>query len=134
MHMISERCAIAAPSSDHACRRALAESWRTNADGRLVNVVDPPCVLWLRQLLGRAVLGPERQHLGHLIDIVAQWAPGRADAPVNGLIVDIGGEDVFVPVKAVRSCTSPLIAYAIVPRRGTYSEARRLGDLCLGHA
>src|SRR5687767_1791823 len=123
MHLVSAWCATTAPSSDPACGRALAESWRTDADNRLVSAGDPPCVVWLRQLLGRAVRGPERQHLGHVIDVVAQWAPGGADAPVNGLIVDIGGEDVYVPVKAVRGCTSPLMVLIVAPRRGSCRRA-----------
>jgi hypothetical protein len=128
MHLISERRATTAPSSGHACGRAAAEGWRTDADGRLVGADDRKRVVWLRQLLGRAVLGPARQHLGHVSDVVAHWAPGGVDAPVKGLFVDVGGEDVFVPVKALRGWPNPLVALTVVPRR---RPSRRAGELLL---
>jgi hypothetical protein len=62
---------------------------------------DPP-VLWLRQLLGRGVLGPECQHLGHVRDVVVQRTGGRAGRLVSGVIIDVGGQRCFIPVAAVR--------------------------------
>jgi hypothetical protein len=55
--------------------------------------------VWVRQLLGRVVLGPQMQHLGHVRDVVAQRRAGGAC--VTGVIVDIGGHRRFVPAGAL---------------------------------
>src|SRR5687768_14397870 len=104
MQLIRLRWVVTAPSSD-AAGRASPGSRRTDADGHRLGATDPPRMVWLRQLLGRAVLGPERQHLGHVDDVVAQGSP-KSPTPVSGLILDIGGEGAFVPVTAVRGWTS----------------------------
>jgi sporulation protein YlmC with PRC-barrel domain len=72
-------------------------------------------VLWLRQLLGRAVLGPEGQHLGHVRDIVVRRTREGAGAVVRGVVVDAGGERFRVPVTAVREWQSALALSAVAP-------------------
>lgn len=63
-------------------------------------------VVWLSRLLGRSIVGPQHQHLGHVRDVVASRSPG-AGAVVTGLVADVGGHTVFVPAAAVRGWAAP---------------------------
>ncbi len=58
--------------------------------------------VWVRQLLGRPVLGAERQHLGHVRDVATSRLRGTAGTVVTGLIADVGGHSWFVPVTTIR--------------------------------
>ena len=59
-------------------------------------------VVWVRRLLGRPVLGPEQQHLGHVRDVVARQLPDGVSMVVTGLIADAGGHRWFAPAATVR--------------------------------
>lgn len=61
-----------------------------------------PDVRWLRQVLGTAVVGPHRQHLGHVRDLVVRSVAGPTGNLVIGLVVDVGGHRRVVPAAAVR--------------------------------
>jgi hypothetical protein len=63
-------------------------------------------VVWVRQLLGRPVLGPEQQHLGHVRDVVAHRSPDAAGTVVAGLIADVGGHRWFAPAVMIRDLQS----------------------------
>ncbi len=58
--------------------------------------------VWVRRLLGRPVLGPERQHLGHVRDVATSRSRGTAGTVVTGLIADVGGHSWFVPAMTIR--------------------------------
>lgn len=58
-------------------------------------------VLWVRRLLGRAIVGPEQQHLGHVRDVVVTSLPDGIGTVVTGLIGDAGGHGWFAPVATV---------------------------------
>lgn len=59
-------------------------------------------VVSVRRLLGRPVLGPEQQHLGHVRDVVARQLPDGVSTVVTGLIADAGGHRWFAPAATVR--------------------------------
>src|SRR5687768_5120630 len=59
-------------------------------------------MVWVRRLLGRQVLGPEQQHLGHVRDVVARQLPDGIGTVVTGLIADAGGRRWFAPAATVQ--------------------------------
>lgn len=59
-------------------------------------------VMWLRRVLGRAVVGPQAEHIGHVHDLVVRPLADRSGSVVNGLIVDVGGYRAYVRAGAVR--------------------------------
>jgi hypothetical protein len=63
-------------------------------------------VVWVRRLLGRPLLGPEQQHLGHVRDVVAHRSPDAAGTVVTGLIADVGGHRWFAPAVMIRDLQS----------------------------
>jgi hypothetical protein len=75
-------------------------------------------VVWVRPLLGRQVIGPLRQHLGHVQDVVALRPPGPAPTTVTGLIADLGGRETLIPVAAIREWQgSQVVVHALPLRR-----------------
>ena len=67
----------------------------------------PPAVLrvWLSDVLGRAVHAQDGQRLGKIKDAIVRLdlEPGHRP-PVTGLVVTVGGRDLFVPRELVYSC------------------------------
>ncbi|MDN5916474.1 MAG: hypothetical protein L0I76_15465 [Pseudonocardia sp.] len=61
-----------------------------------------PEIMWLRRVLGIAVVGPRHQHLGHVRDLVVRSPAGPLNNVVIGLVVDVGGHRTQVPATAVR--------------------------------
>ncbi|MHA6627116.1 hypothetical protein ACU61A_16910 [Pseudonocardia sichuanensis] len=83
--------------------------------------------VWVRRLLGRVVLGPQMQHLGHVRDVVAHRR--ATGASVTGVIVDVGGHRSFVPVAALGDLQrAPLVLRAFSPRP---ARSRRPGECLL---
>jgi hypothetical protein len=83
--------------------------------------------VWVRRLLGRVVLGPQMQHLGHVRDVVAHRR--AAGASVTGVIVDIGGHRRFVPAAALGDLhRAPIVLRAFSTRP---ARARRPGECLL---
>ncbi|GAA0932399.1 hypothetical protein [Pseudonocardia zijingensis] len=74
-------------------------------------------VVWLRELRGRPIVGPDQQHLGHVRDVVVRDSPATANTPVTGLIADAGGHRWFVPVSAVRDLHARRVRLRVVPIR-----------------
>lgn len=64
------------------CRTAAAGSPHTGRRAELV---------WLRGVLGRAVVGPQGQHMGHVHDVVVSPPADARGSLVSGLIIDVGG-------------------------------------------
>lgn len=64
-----------------------------------------PCsraeVMWLRRVLGRAVVGPQQEHIGHVHDLVVRPLADTPGSVVSGLIVDVGGHHAYVGAAAV---------------------------------
>lgn len=58
--------------------------------------------LWLRELIGKPVVGPEEQHLGHVDDVAARRTDDPQGPVVTGLVTDVGGLRLFAPASAVR--------------------------------
>jgi hypothetical protein len=54
-------------------------------------------------LLGRPVIGAQRQHLGHVRDVAVRWTAGSQRPHVTGLVVDAGGATVVATAAAVRA-------------------------------
>jgi hypothetical protein len=71
----------------------------------------------MRSLLGRPVVGPQQQHLGHVRDLVAQRLPDPAPTTVTGLILDVGGWEMFTPVTAIRQWHGPRVIVHALPLR-----------------
>jgi hypothetical protein len=65
--------------------------------------------VWVRQLLGRPVVGPEAQHLGHVHEVAVRLTPDPRDAVFAGLVTDTGGVRMFVPAAAVRRWPAPQV-------------------------
>jgi hypothetical protein len=65
--------------------------------------------VWVRQLLGRPVVGPEAQHLGHVHDVAVRQTAHPREAAFAGLITDTGGVRMFVPAAAVRRWPDPQV-------------------------
>jgi len=74
-------------------------------------------VVWVRRLLGRPVLGPEQQHLGHVRDVVAHRLPDAVGTIVTGLIADVGGHCWFAPAAAVRDWQRPPVVLRVFSNR-----------------
>jgi hypothetical protein len=72
-------------------------------------------VVWVGRLLGRPVLGPEQQHLGHVRDVVATLP--EVGTVVSGLIVDVGGHSWFAPAAAVQDLRSSTVVLRVFSTR-----------------
>ena len=87
----------------------------------------------LRQLLGRAVLGPDRQHLGHLADVVVGRSRDRLGTLVSGVIIDSGGKRFFAPAAAVQGWECSHLTLTVLPHLSCrYGEGIRLAAEVLG--
>lgn len=89
--------------------------------------------VWVRRLLGRPVLGPEQQHLGHVRDVVAPLP--EVGMVVSGLIVDVGGYSWFAPTAAIqdlRSSTVVLRVFSTRPACRPHSAGLLLAQDALG--
>lgn len=120
----SERPAIARRTS-HGDSRRRAGGPAGVGSTRPDVVGGDPDVVWLRQLLGRSVLGPEGHHLGHVHDVAVQRTRDLT-AHVSGLVIDVGGEQFFAAATAIRPRGESLVAMAVVPRRSRRSMAGEL--------
>jgi hypothetical protein len=95
--------------------------------------VDPCCapqILWVTQLLGRASVGPQGEHLGHVRDVVSYQIPDPATTFVTGLVVDFGGHRAFVPAGAVHHWGPPRLTIEVLSAYPAF--LRRPGELLLG--
>jgi len=72
-------------------------------------------MVWVRRLLGRPVLGPEQQHLGHVRDVVAPLP--EVGMVVSGLIVDVGGHSWFAPTAAIHDLQRPAVVLRVFSTR-----------------
>jgi hypothetical protein len=89
-----------------------------------------PKILWVTQLLGRASVGPQGEHLGHVHDVVAHQIPDPATTFVTGLIVDFGGHRAFVPAGAVHHWGPPRLTIEVLSAYPAF--LRRPGEVLLG--
>lgn len=92
-------------------------------------------VVWVRRLLGRPVLGPAQQHLGHVRDVVARRLPDAVGTVVTGLIADAGGHRWFAPATAIRDLDAGRIElreFAIRPAGCRFSTEQLLVQDSLG--
>jgi hypothetical protein len=125
VQLVSSRCSAAEGPADDGVRR--------------VPGPERGGVLWLQQLMGRAVLGPEKQHLGHVRDLAVRRS--RAGALVSGVVVDAGGEQFLVPAESVRTWGEAGVALLLLTSRGrcrrrneVFLAADLLGQPVLGGA
>jgi hypothetical protein len=112
MQLVSSRCSAAEGPADDGVRR--------------VPGPERGSVLWLQQLMGRAVLGPEKQHLGHVRDLAVRRT--RAGALVSGVVVDAGGEQFLVPAESVRTWGEAGVVVLLLTSRG---RCRRRNEVLL---
>lgn len=76
-------------------------------------------VVWVTELLGRPIVGPEHQHLGHVHDVVAHRLPD-SDAVVTGLLADVGGHTIVGSAAAVRGWEASSGALEVLRHRRGY--------------
>lgn len=111
MHLVNKPCGNT--PCDNAHRRA---GDRPNTD----DAAHDHGVLWLRQLVGCAIVGSAGQHLGHVRDVLVTRTP-RRHAPVSGLVIDSGGGRYFAPAETVRRRDDGRMALSTCPQ-GPRSE------------
>ncbi len=95
--------------------------------------------VWLSDVLGRAVRAHDGQRLGKIKDAIVrlELGPGHRP-PVTGLVVTVGGRDLFVPRDLVADLTAEAVALTTA-RIDLRAFERRDGeillrrDLLLGH-
>jgi hypothetical protein len=112
MQLVSSRCTAAEGPANDGARR--------------VPGPERGSVLWLQQVLGRAVLGPEKQHLGHVRDLAVRRT--RAGALVSGVVVDAGGEHFLVSAESVRAWGETRVVLFLLTPRG---RCRRRNEVLL---
>jgi hypothetical protein len=112
MQLVSSRCTAAQGPADDGVRR--------------VPGPERGSVLWLQQVLGRAVLGSEKQHLGHVRDLAVRRT--HAGALVSGVVVDAGGERFLVPAASVRVWGEAGVVLSLLTPRG---RCRRRNEVLL---
>lgn len=105
---------------------------RRRARGRCGHEACGPQVVWLRQVLGLAVVGPQQQHLGHVRDLVVRSPADPPRGAVIGLVLDLGGHRTRLPAAAVGRwrATAVEMREVIDARAGTWSAAGEIG-VCL---
>lgn len=113
MQVVSSRCTAAERPADEGAMR--------------VPGPDQGNMLWLRQLLGRTVLGPEKQHLGHARDLAVRRTRAGG-AMVSAVVVDAGGERFLVPAESVRTWGDAAVELALLAPRG---RCRRRNEVLL---
>lgn len=113
----------------------------SNGDTRLQARESPRCriaervsdfrtELSVMSLLGRALVGPLGQHLGHVRDIVAKTLIGQRLLAVTGLVADLGGFLMFVPADYLRDWRAARIQLTHQPE--VYPIQGRPGEVLLG--
>jgi RNA polymerase-binding transcription factor DksA len=111
--------ATSSPPSTPPAPRTAHRTSSTEPDGRGHRVSARAETVWVRSLLGRPILGPEHQHLGHVRDVVARQLPDAAGTVVTGLLADAGGHSWFAPAATLRDLRKRRVVLRVFSIRPT---------------